>query len=131
MNETHSVPRPVKIIRWIARICSLLILVFILMIFVGPLLFPAPDSGGKVSLAPQDMFLLSMFGVSTIGLLIAWRWELFGACLTIFAVVVQQLTFSLAKNMWDVAQLIQAAFFILPASLFLVAWGLGRQTKKA
>jgi hypothetical protein len=105
--------------------------VIILMIFVGPTVFPVPDTGGKVSIAPLDVFLLSLFGVATAGLLIGWHWELFGACLTIVAVVVQQLTFLVTKNMWDVAQINQAVFFILPASLFLVAWGLERRTKKA
>ncbi len=132
MNETNRVPRSAKIIRWTARIWSLLILVLILMIFIGPTLFPAPDldEGGGTPIALLDVFLLSLFSLATLGLLLAWRWELAGAVLTIASVIVQQLTFSIANKMWDDGQLIQASLFVIPAILFLIAWGLAKQAKR-
>lgn len=129
MNSLN-VPRSVKVIRWIARGWSILVAVVLLMVFVIPALTTTPQSSGENPIKPLEIVLLSLFGVSGLGLLLAWRWEVVGACIAIVSIVVQQLTLSVTSNFWDMGQVIQALFFILPAALFLVAWGLERKAKK-
>jgi len=85
MNKTNSLPRSVKIIRWIACIWNVLVTVFFLLIFC------AADSGGPGSIASVDIFLLSLTGVALLGLLIAWRWEWQGGIFTIAMLFIREI----------------------------------------
>ncbi len=85
MNKPNSLFRSVKIICWIARIWSVLVTVFLLLIFW------APDSGGPGSIASVDIFLLSLTGVALLGLLIAWCWERLGGFFTIAMLFIREI----------------------------------------
>ena len=72
MSTANALPRSVIIIRWIARIWSILVFVVALLT-----IFP-PDPNATEPVPVADWFLLSLWGVAILGLLVAWRWELVG-----------------------------------------------------
>lgn len=125
MSNVNAVSRSVKIIRWIARIWS--ILVFVVALFI---IF-VPDPHATEPVPASDWFLLSLWGVAILGLLIACRWELIGGIITIATMFVRELIWVMLKGDWLVNFLIIWFFVVPPAILFLVAWGLERKTKKA
>ena len=125
MSNVNAVSRSEKIIRWIARIWSILIFVVTLLrIFV-------PDPYATEPVPASDWFLLSLWGVAILGLLIAWRWELIGGIITIATMFVRELIWVMLKGDWWVNFLIIWLFVVPPAILFLVAWGLEKKTKNA
>lgn len=125
MSTVNAVPRSVKIIRWIARIWSILVFVVALL----EIFTPDPNATEPVPVA--DWFLLSLWGVAILGLLVAWRWELVGGIITIVTMFIRELAWVILKGHWLVNFLIVWLFVVPPAILFLVAWGLERKAKKA
>jgi len=123
MSTANAVPRSVKIIRWIARIWSILIFVVALL----EIFTPDPNATEPVPVA--DWFLLSLWGVAILGLLVAWRWELVGGIITIATMFIRELAWVILKGHWLVNFLIVWLFVVPPAILFLVAWGLERKAK--
>ena len=125
MSNVNAPSRSVKIIRWIARIWSILVFVVALLrIFI-------PDPYATEPVPASDWFLLSLWGVAILGLLIAWRWELIGGIITIATMFARELIWVMLKGDWLVNFLIIWFFVVPPAILFLVAWGLERKTKEA
>ena len=124
MNTSNTVPRSVKIIRWIARIWSVLVTVFVLLIFF------APDSGGSGPIATMDVFLLSLTGLALLGLFIAWRWEFVGGIFTIAMLFLREIAWVILKGNWLAGFLILWLLIAPPAILFLIAWGLEKKTRK-
>jgi len=125
MSTANAVPRSVKIIRWIARIWSILVFVVALL----EIFTPDPYATEPVPVA--DWFLLSLWGVAILGLLVAWRWELVGGIITIATMFIRELAWVILKGHWLVNFLIIWLFVVPPAILFLVARGLERKAKKA
>ena len=124
MSNVKTVPRSVKIVRWIARIWSILILLFVVLrIFI-------PDPYATEPVPAADWFLLSLWGVSILGLLVAWRWELIGGIITIATMFFREIMWIVLKGNWWVNFLIIWFFVVPPAILFLVAWRLERKAKK-
>ncbi|MFN2126395.1 MAG: hypothetical protein ACK2UM_10630 [Anaerolineales bacterium] len=121
----NAVLRSEKIIRWIARIWSILVFVFTLLRII------TPDPYATEPVPISDWFLLSLWGVAILGLLIAWRWELIGGIITISIMFVRELIWVVLKGDWWVNFLIFWSFVVPPAILFLVAWRLGRKTQKS
>jgi hypothetical protein len=115
-------PRFLTVLRWIARVWSLLIVAIILLIA----LTPDPYAVEPVPLA--DWLLLSLFAVAAVGLLIAWRWEAMGGTIAIASVVVQNVGFGIVHGFWQALAHVAVAGppFLLPAVLFLLCWALSR-----
>ena len=70
----------IPVIRWTARILSLVFVILLMIIFVGetwnkPVPWPALDAG--------KWYLMASLAVTVLGLLLAWRWELAGALMNI------------------------------------------------
>jgi len=123
MNNSKEHQSAVRIIRWVARIWSALIFLFVLLrIFT-------PDPYATEPVTPTDLLMLSLWGVAVLGLLIAWKWELVGGILTIGILVVREITWTLLMGQWWVNFLLFWAFVVPPAVLFLIAWGLERKAK--
>jgi hypothetical protein len=124
--ETRGVkPRTILVIRWIARIWSILVFVFVLL----QIFTPDPYATQPVPL--EDWFLLSLWGIAVLGLLVAWRWELAGGILTIAVMFLRELAWIVLKGAWLVNFLIVWLFLVPPAVLFLIAWGLERKEREA
>ena len=113
------------IIRWTARVWGILVFALALIIIFTP----DPYASGPVP--AEDWFLLSLWGVAVLGLVIAWRWPLVGAILTIGTMFIRELTWIVLKGEWLVSFLLFWLLVVPPAILHLVAWGLDRRMARA
>ena len=103
--------------RWIARIWSLGIFVFaIIRVFS-----PDPHATGD-PLAFREIFMLGMWGVSIVGLMVAWRWERPGALIAIIGLFLRELLYVVLYREWTVNFLLIWIVIIPPAILYLMAW---------
>lgn len=109
------------IIRWIARIWSLLSIAFILYMVIGHLFGSEPQTINST----KDILAFSFFPTDVlIGLLIAWKWEGLGGIITIGSVAgLYVLRPDLIGNL-----LIGAV--AAPGILFLVYWIMVRQKRE-
>jgi hypothetical protein len=122
MNSSSNNPRTLKIIRWIRRGWSILILVTVLLIIFMP---PADQNQGVANpVRLIEIFELGSYGLSVLGLVLAWRWEMPGAVIAILGVVGHDVVFVIDKGYWMVGNFIVVLVFVIPAILFLVCWGL-------
>jgi len=125
-EDSNSNPSAV-ILRWIARGISLVILVVVLLItFMSP-----SESGASATelVAPIEWAALGMYGLSVVGLLVAWRWERLGALLALLGVIGHDVLFYLAKGFqpaYLAGNLIIAMIFLLPACLYVIDWWMSR-----
>ena len=124
MTTANPVPRTVKIIRWTARIWSIVVSAGAILIFFSP------NSLAAGPILPVDIFLPSLVGVNFLGLFIAWRWELVGGIFTIAMLFIRELAFVILKGYWEAGLLILWLLIAPPAILFLVAYSLERKTKE-
>ena len=122
MNTSNPVPRSVRVIRWTARVWSLLAVALALMIFFLP-----DDSSGSAPIAAVDKFILSLTGLAMAGLILAWRWEPAGAVFTMVMLCVREIFWVVLKGNWLPGFLILWLFFLPPAILFLTAWWLEKK----
>lgn len=113
-------PRIVTIIRWIARIWSILLFVLALLIIV------APDPNVVKPVPLTDWIELGFYGVAILGLLIAWRWEGLGGAIAIAGVVGNNVAFGIIRGYWFPGLAIPAFLFVVPGTLFLACWALSR-----
>lgn len=121
----RSVGRVITVIRWTARVWSIFVLVGAAMMIVGP----DPYSTGE-PLPLGSMIVLGLRLVAVLGLLVAWRWEVVGATVTIGAIAADTVVFALVEGQWAMAFGSLAVFgpiFLIPAILFLVSWALSRE----
>jgi hypothetical protein len=121
MTQSETNHRSVRIVRWIARLWSLVILAFVVMMVV------TPDPYATEPVPLEDWFLMGLWGLVLLWLLVAWRWELLGGILAIATMFVRELAWVLIKGNWFPGFFILWATFLPPAVLFLIAWGLARK----
>ncbi|MBU0509851.1 hypothetical protein KKH27_13595 [bacterium] len=120
-KPTSSAGRRVRIIRWIVRILSGLFIILCLLFFVGEaliptILFPAPDS---TPLTGNAMLQLALFGLSLLGLALAWKWEAIGGLMALAAYV--------AVGIVNPKAFMAVFFLPLLALLFLACWWMSRR----
>jgi hypothetical protein len=125
MEKPSTALRRANAFRWVARIWS----ATVLALAVVEILVPDAFSGEPVPAV--DWFLVSLWLIAILGLMLAWKWELFGASLALAGMVVREIAFYLLKGYWTPLFLIVWLLVIPPALLFLVAWGLERKGKSA
>ena len=118
MKNKDDGQRTILIIRWVARILSLILFLFVLVrIFT-------PDPTITEPVPAEDWFLLSLWGISILGLMVAWKWEVVGSIITIGTMFLREIVWVLLKGDWEVNFLIVWAIVLPPAILYLVAWKL-------
>ncbi len=95
-----------NIVRWFARILSILIVAFHALSFLA--------DRPQAALSKIDMINLGMWGLIMLGLLLAWKWEGIGGLIVIGAFIVQVYLNPFVLKMWP--------FWVAPAVglLFLV-----------
>ncbi len=74
----------IKILRWTLRILSATFIVFFLFMFIGETFFQDGSFNPK-SLSADAILKVSLFGLSLIGLGLAWKWELMGGIIALAA----------------------------------------------
>jgi len=122
MTRPKTGSRSATVIRWIARVWSLVLLAIVLLMLL------TPDPNATEPMLAEDWFLLGLWALAFLWLLVAWRWELVGGILAIATMFVRELAWVLIKGDWFVGFLFLWAAFVSPAILFLVAWGLDRRS---
>jgi hypothetical protein len=115
MRPSNPISRSGKIIRWVARIWSILVVGVVVVTVLIPAFIPTEP------FLVTDWFLLCLWGVTILGLLVAWRWERAGATITLIACVFVELTRVILKGSWLANFLIVQIIAASPAILFLVA----------
>ena len=116
--------RTVKMVRWIARILSVLIILFWVIMIVGSFLESIRGGHPSGPLSMHDRMGLTLMFAWLLGLALAWKWELAGAALTLAAFLIQAFFIN-----WRVV----AGLGMLPpitALLFLLCWWMGRQSRQ-
>lgn len=114
-TKTEKKPVSSRILRWIARIWSLLMLIFALIrVFT-------PDPYATRPITALEVFLLSFWGVAILALMFAWKWEKIGALIAIVTMAVRELVYFITTGEWIINFLIIWAFIIPPAILYLLA----------
>lgn len=101
--------------RWVARIWSLLLGAFAVLMSV------TPDPSITQPVPLQDYVLLGFWGAAILALLIGWRWEMAGAVAAIVIMLFRELAWVILKGPWIVNFLIVWALVLPPAVLYLVA----------
>ena len=76
----------IKILRWTLRILSATLTVFFLAMFIGETFFQ-DYSPNSEPMAADAILKVSLFGLSLIGLGLAWKWELIGGIIALTAYV--------------------------------------------
>lgn len=126
MEKKKSLPRKVLIMRWIARIWSLAIFVFVLFRVFSP----DPHATGE-PLALREIFMLGMWGLSVVGLMLAWLWELPGALIAIIALFLRELLYLVLYKEWILNFLLIWVAFLPPAIMYMLAWRMERKFRAA
>ena len=109
----------IKILRWVLRVLSGLIIVFLLLMFIGETFFG--ENPGE-PLTTNAILQLSVTGVGLIGLGLAWKWELIGGIISMVAFIL------LAIINPIVLQYSLVLIWPLTAILFIVLWTISRNT---
>ena len=123
MNNAGTLPLSAKIIAWIARLWSIFVTAFFLLdVFLS-------DPGGAGSSSAGNSMMLVLTGLALLGLFLAWRWNGFGALFTLVALFLQEIFSGIFHGDWSTG-LILWLLIGPPAVLFLIAWGIGKKTKK-
>lgn len=125
MTSERNSGRPTTVMRWTARIWSVLVTGLALVMAFSP----DPNMTGPVP--AEDWFLLSLWAAAVAGLLIAWRWELVGSLLTLGLLLFRELAWVILKGPWLVNFLLVWLVLATPAVLYLLAWRGSRRASLA
>ncbi len=68
---------------WLTRVLTILIIVFSIFMFMGYRVFP--EAGEINPLSTKEIRGFCIVGIGFIGLLLAWKWELTGAIISLIA----------------------------------------------
>jgi len=109
-------------IRWSARILALAFIIFILFMFIGE---STRSSSHKISLSGRDYLLLSLFGITMIGLGIGFWREGLGGLLSLVSTLSHIIILSSA----GVGGLFYFYVFLVPSILYLMYWYLIKTLK--
>ena len=112
--------RQTTVIKWSARTLSTLILMFWIFFLVASLI--GDEASGSRPLNWSDYLILVTMVTALLGLVLAWKWELIGAVMTLFAVVVCAVVNF--RVLYFPGTLIPIA-----ACLFLLSWWFSRTIK--
>lgn len=110
----------VKILRWTARIWSLLAFAFAMVVAFSP------DPHAVNPITVRELFMLSLWLIAILGLLIAWRFERMGALITIVIMPLREMLYYLFYREWIINFLLVWALVIPPAVMYLTAWSKDR-----
>jgi hypothetical protein len=122
MNDLKSKNRTVTIIRWIARILSIMSVAFLLIMVVPQLLNPQQSK----TLTFGEIVGLFFFPLGVcVGLIIAWKWEGQGGVIAVGSVICFHVTMLITGGSLDINPFIEG--LAVPGVLFLICWFLSRR----
>jgi hypothetical protein len=104
----HNSSRLVTVLRWVARILSILFIGFILLLLIGEVLFPHAEAVFQV----RDIIAMIFFPIGVVvGLILAWRKELLGGLVAVGSLAAFYVTLFLFDGRFP-----RGPFFLLLAS---------------
>lgn len=106
----------VKILRWTARVLSLLAFILAMVVALSP------DPYAVNPITAWEIFMLSLWLIAILGLILAWRFERLGALITIFIMPLREVIYFLFYREWTINFLLIWALVIPPAVMYLTAW---------
>jgi hypothetical protein len=116
----ESADLSVKWMRRIARLLSLLIIGFALVMLVGHLVVPEPV---EEDYPPIENLLPLIMLLSVVGLGLAWRWEGLGGALSLgFFAVHLALFWAIRGHFFPVPMLLTFSPLVICAALFVACW---------
>ena len=115
--------KTVRIVRWIARVSSGLAATLILLIFIGEGLTEGFEP--LLHLSVRETVMMVAFVAVWLGLLLGWKWELYGGLLTACGVAAFYLLDYLFSGTFP-----RVPFFLIFASPSLLFLYCGLQTRK-
>lgn len=125
MRIQKSNVKLIKTLRWLARILS----VFVLILAIGILVTPGTEEEGQIP-SVSYWVLLIMWCTGVLGLLLAWRWELLGAIIAIFALITRDMFYySLSRQSLVDFGMVWLPILI-PALLFILTWWLEKRAQE-
>ncbi len=107
---------------WLTRVLSILIIVFSILMFMGYRVFP--EAEGIKPLSTKAIIGFYIVGTGFIGLLLAWKWELTGAIISLIAFAGLAVIFPKV--------ILPSPMYVWPgtAVLFIVLWKRRRNTNE-
>ena len=115
----------VTLIRWIARVIGTLYAA-VMLLFVIASIFN-PGTGGSPSFWAWFGILLMPIGVS-IGMILAWKWELLGGLITLLCLLGCHLFMKIQGGRFDYLFFVDG--IAIPAILFLLVWMFSRRQEE-
>jgi anti-sigma-K factor RskA len=107
--------------RWIARMLGLLASVpFVLfLVFLGATICPRLSWSN-----PRGMPLLCVLSAATVGVLIAWRWEMIGGAMAVVAAVAISglVYFGSARTVFPAAMMASVPYFVAGVLFLACCW---------
>lgn len=126
MKSTKNIMKRIKIMRWVARVWSILTFVFGLILLVSLLIEQRSE--------PQTSIYWLLFGLwftSVLGLTAGWRWELAGGIIAITGLISREMLYYFLSGQILVKFWMIWVPILPPAILFLETWRLEKQVKEA
>jgi len=119
--------RRTKWMRRIARISSVVIIAFTVVMIVGHLFVPDPH---EVDYPPIENLLPLMMSLSVLGLGIAWRWEGVGGAISVGLFLAHLAVFwAIRQEFFPLRALATLSPVFITGMLFLVCWWRTRSTR--
>ena len=118
--------KKIKILRWIARIWSVLVLIFAILLLLTQLLV---DSGE----APTTLYwvLFGLWFIAVLGLMAGWRWEIAGSVIAITALISREMAVFYLSSEFLVGFWMVWLPIIPPAILYILTWREESKLKEA
>jgi hypothetical protein len=117
--------KKIKIIRWIARIWSILAVLLAFVLLISTLM----ENGDE---PPSTIFwmLFGLWFAAVLSLLVSWRWEIVGSVLAITALISREMAVFYLSGEFLVGFWMVWLPVLPPAILFILAWREDRKLKE-
>ena len=120
--------RATKWIRWIARICSIVIIGFTLVMVIAHVVIPDPNA---TDYPPIENLLPLAMCLSVLGLGVAWRWEGLGGAISVaFFLANLGLYWAIRQKFFPLRALAVLSPVLITGTLFLVCWWRTRSSSR-
>ena len=110
MIEKQGNKKPINILKLLARIFSIIFIVFVLLFFVGSFFEESPSKLNLIGILKNFLFFpIGLF----LGYILSWKWPVRGALVSLLCLVYFQFTSQGPALM---------ALFAIPPILYLIDW---------
>jgi len=92
IKSSSNMKRTIKIIRWVARSLSVIIILFHALSFLG--------DNSMNRLIASDILKLVLWGILLVGLVIAWKWERTGSLIILGVTLLQFIINPVLITVW-------------------------------